>query len=131
MDKIFNFLEKIGNNKRRNGILAALSGLFVLILPTIIVFFTILCKFSIKYIVFLAFSYVLFVFFTLSFGFFVFYEKVRQSKEALNLSEKYLRILEEENKDYKMNVEVLLNDKDIQDIINIKRARQNGSSRTK
>lgn len=108
--KFFNFLEKITNNKQRNGIFIIIFTIFFLISLIISIIYGIFKLNPLFFIILSAISLCLTIFF-------ICFNKILEIKTALNASLDYIKALEEENQDYKANVDVLLNDIDVRNAL--------------
>lgn len=108
--KFFNFLEKITNNKTRNGAFIIIFTIFSIISLIISIIFGINQLNPLFFVIFCAISSYLALFF-------VCFNKILEVKTALNTSLQYIKALEDENRDYKINVDVLLNDIDVRNAL--------------
>lgn len=108
--KFFNFLEKITNNKQRNGVFIIIFTIFFLISLIISIIYGIFKLNPLFFIILSAISLCLTIFF-------ICFNKILEIKAALNASLAYIKALEEENQDYKANVDVLLNDIDVRNAL--------------
>lgn len=108
--KFFNFLEKITNNKTRNGAFIIIFTIFSIISLIISIIFGINQLNPLFFVIFCAISSYLALFF-------VCFNKILEVKAALNTSLQYIKALEDENRDYKINVDVLLNDIDVRNAL--------------
>lgn len=114
--KFFNFLEKITSNKTRNGAFIIIFTIFSIISLIISIIFGINQLNPLFFVIFCAISSYLALFFT-------YFNKILEVKTALNTSLQYIKALEDENRDYKVNVDVLLNDIDVRNaLLNKKRS---------
>lgn len=112
MEKIYTFLEKITQNSKKNGAFMAIS-LIILCFSIVLLTLSLVFSWSIT-----SFIVVLCAFSFSSTVFFAAFERIRKLKDALDTSERYIKKIEEENTDYKMMTEVLLNDPAIARIMN-------------